>query len=174
MLVLQLKIVFAQVKKEAAAAARRSAFSVPPHWSETSLDLSARTLSLVHVKREGAGSEVRAALQQCLEGNAIGHGGRDQQPPPDGYTRLVLQEAWRVENVGLLQTYQGARQRVMALDKRVRASRKEKIRAHLYHASEKLPWDLEKSCNEVNPFLLPKPGDKSTLAVLKPRSPPAR
>jgi hypothetical protein len=172
-LVLLLKIVFAQVKKEAAAAARRSAFSVPPHWSETSLDLSARTLSLVHVKREGAGSEVRAALQQCLEGNAIGHGGRDQHLS-GRYTRLVLQEAWRVENVGLLQTYQGARQRVMALDGRVRASRKEKIRAHLYHASEKLPWDLEKSCNEVNPVLLPKPGDKSTLAVLKPRSPPAR
>ena len=165
---LLLKIVFAQVKKEAAAAARRSAFSVPWHWSETSSDLSARTLSLVHVKREGAGSEVRAALQQCLEGNDVGVGGRDHSCKflLGTYTRLVLQEAWRVENVGLLQTYQGARQRVMALDGRVRASRKEKIRAHLYHASEKLPWDLEKSCNEVSPFLLPKPGDKSTLAVL--------
>jgi hypothetical protein len=163
--VLLLKIVFAQVKKEVAAAARRSAFSVPSHWSETSSDLSAQTLSLVHVEREGAGSEVRAALQQCLEGNDVGVGGRDHHLP-GRYTRLVLQEAWRVENVGLLQTYQGARQRVMALDGRVRASRKEKIRAHLYHASEKLPWDLEKSCNEVSPFLLPKPGDKSTLAVL--------
>ncbi|KAJ1485826.1 hypothetical protein T484DRAFT_2389820 [Baffinella frigidus] len=134
----------AKVKKKAAAAARRACFSLPPHWSAASEGKSASALSLVHVKDRG----VRSALQACLEGTHIGDGGRDQRLTGQ-YSKLVLQEAWRIENTGLMQSYQGANRRVMALEGKVKASLKEKIRPELYRGSRELPWELRQSCNEV-------------------------
>ena len=133
-----------QLKKETSSAARRACFSFPQHWSPAAEDNSSSALSLVHVTDRG----VRAALQSCLKGNHIGDGGADQRLK-GRYSNLVMKEAWRVENTGLLQSYQGANRRVMALDGKVKASFRENIRPELYRASEDLPWDLRQSCNEV-------------------------
>ena len=65
------------------------------------------------------------------------------------YSKLVVKEAWRVENPGLLQSYQGANRRAMALEGKFKSSLKGKIRPELYRASGELPWDLRQSCNEV-------------------------
>ena len=84
-----------QAVREAQAKVQMVCFSFPPHWSATAGETSESALSLVHVKDRG----VRAALQACMEGTGIGLGGRDQRLAGQ-YSKLVLKEAWRVENTG--------------------------------------------------------------------------
>ncbi|KAJ1485311.1 hypothetical protein T484DRAFT_1945857 [Baffinella frigidus] len=135
----------AQALREEEAKVQIACFSFPPHWSAAAGMQPEAALSLVHVTDRG----VRAALQACMEGTGIGEGGRDQRLP-GRYSKLVLQEAWRVENPGLMQGYQGAQRRVMALEGKVGASlMKEKIRPELYRSAADLPWELQKSCGEV-------------------------
>jgi len=135
---------------EKAAAAKRESGAprafFPKHWSAAMKGGSASALSLVHVKDGG----VLNPLQACLEGTDIGCCGKDQKYYDGSYENLVLKEAWRVENTGLWQSYQGAQNRAIALEPWAKESlMNEKIRPELYRSSGKLPGGLVQSCNEV-------------------------
>ena len=118
----------------------------PEHWSAPTGAGSTSALSLVHIQDGG----ILEALKACLEGTDIGCCGNDQKYYDGPYENLVLKEAWRVENTGLWQSYQGAQTRAMALEPWVKESfMNEKIRPELYRSSGKLPGGLVQSCNEV-------------------------
>jgi len=136
-----IKAAFVKVAAEKAAAEKSSAAKAAATGG-----VSASALSLVHVQDGG----VLKALKACLEGTDIGCCGNDQKYYDGPYENLVLKEAWRVENTGLWQSYQGAQTRAMALEPWVKESfMNEKIRPELYRSSGKLPGGLLQSCNEV-------------------------
>jgi len=128
------------------SAAQPSSFPHQEHLGAPTGRGSASALSLVHVQDGG----VLEALQACLEGTDIGR--RDQRPHTyyDGpYDKLVLKEAWQVENTGLWKSYEGAQDRVMGLPDWTKEYMGQQIRPELYRSSGKLPGKLLQSCNEV-------------------------
>ena len=128
--------------------ARPSFFPQQEHFSAPMGGGSASALSPVHVQDGG----VLKALQACLEGTDVGWRGRNQRPQKyyDGpYNKLVLKEAWRVENAALWQSYQGKRSGVMGLQDWTKEHMGQQIRPELYRSSGELPGELVQSCNEV-------------------------
>ena len=120
----------------------------PEHWSPVNAP-HASGLRLERVRDKG----VLDALQGLLAGTGIGDGGRDQQEFGN-YSRLKLAGAWRVENDDLYRAYVVSRKRVLNFCARrplrgEHKGNKARIRSELYECSAKLPWDLEKGCNEV-------------------------
>ena len=116
----------------------------PEHWSAAPKGGSASALLLVHVQDGG----VLKALQACLEGTDIGR--TRLHTFFDGpYEKLVLKEAWRVENKGLWKSYEGAQDRVMGLPDWTKEYMGQQIRPELCRSSGKLPGKLLQSCNEV-------------------------
>jgi hypothetical protein len=76
------------------------------------------------------------------------------------YSRLELAAAWQVENHDLYNKYTTAQRTVLsfAANDAVRGDTKVRIRNELYESASKLPWDLEKCCNEVRLLHGTKPG----------------
>merc|ERR1711871_1553262 len=131
---------------------------VPSHWTLADPQITTSQQYLLHnVTTDIA---VFSALQECLavdNPHYLGKG-RDQRQHGKNYTKLELQQAWRVENPSLWSTYQGARNQVHGHAKEepdlIREAMKNRIQVRkvLYDASSKLPRQLDRDVNEV--FLL--------------------
>ena len=136
----------------------------PEHWSPRSAGRGPAhkggALALVPVRDQG----VLSVLQELLCGTGIGAGGRDQQES-GRYSRLKLAGAWRVENDDLYSAFVVSRRRVLSFctGRPLRGEgerRKARIRSELHGSARKLPWEMEKGCNEVRLLHGTKPGAK--------------
>jgi len=138
-----------EVLRRERQAVEHSRFARPEHWSAAPSAAAGGGLRLIAIP-DTARSGVFGALQAHLDGTGIGDGGRDQQQH-GRYSRLKLVRAWRVEHDELYSAYRVACRRVQSLAAQVplRKERKARIRSELYGASQRLPWALDESVNEV-------------------------
>ena len=123
-------------------------FPRPDHWTQAAAAPRGQGASLALIPVPPG--RVFRALQEHLNGTGVGDGGRDQQQH-GRYSALKLVRAWRVEHDDLHAAYRVACRRVQSLSAQapLRKDRKARIRRELYAASQALPWELDKSVNEV-------------------------
>jgi hypothetical protein len=134
-----------QKEEERVRKALSTSGAPPAHWMRARE--AASPLQVVHVNDR----EVLSALQECLTGTGIGDGGRDQKERGT-YSRLVVSNAWRVENPALLASYRAAQERVRQVCSAGAVNfpmHKVKVRSELYASARKLPWEMRRDCNEV-------------------------
>lgn len=98
---------------------------IPTHWkSDQTHGNPSNAFELTPLK--DSQPNVLKNLQIFLEGNDIGKFGADQSGPT-GYTKLLLQHAWQVENKVMWGKYNGEREEIRKIMQRMTEAQKKKM-----------------------------------------------